>query len=263
MAENQYSNIERLLASTRPDDIRQGLLLAKKEISKVSPSEAGTWFEMISTIFYIDTLDHPELVPILDEAINLIVGFGKWIIPVLVRQLEGGDVKAQMAAAQALGRIGEEAIEPLIAEYKSSTDFARRTFILYALGKIKSANVAAAASLALDAARSPDHELRDTATRAIGKFAESIPPSRMPAEIASGFIEVLKKNLSDSSAGIRAKAIRSLGKLAKFGHLKQEEKEKLRATCLAILGKDKDFEWDRAYVVRKQAEETLVYVGGE
>ena len=70
----------------------------------------------------------------------------------------------------------------------------------------------------------------------------------------------MQNNLGDPSPGIRAKAVRSLGKLAKFGHLTSAERQKLKSTCLLILGKDENFEWDRAYVVRKEAEEALNYL---
>jgi HEAT repeat protein len=215
---------------------------------------------MVSTLFYIDPLDRPDLVPLLEEAISLVVGFGKWVIPVLLQKLDAGDLKAQMAAAQALGRIGADAIAPLMAEYRSASDSARRTFILYALSKIKSPKIVQAAPITLEAAQSSDRELRDTATRTLGKFAESIPPSLLPVEIRHGFLKTLQKNLSDENPGIRAKAVRSLGKLAQYGHLTAEERAKLKTTFNHFLGNDEIFDWDRAYVVRKEVEEALNFV---
>lgn len=258
--DNSYDAIEKLLASTTPEELRQGLELARKEISRIGSSEARPLFEMVTATFYIDPLDRPDLAPILNEAISLVVGFGKWVIPVLVERLDAGDIKAQMAIAQALGRIGADAIEPLMAEYQSSSDPARRAFVLYALGKIKSPKIVQAARLALEAAQSSDVELRDTATRAIGKLAESIPAGQLAEEIRLGFVETLQDNLSDPNPGIRAKAVRSLGKLARFGHLSEPEREQLKATCKLILGQDDRHEWDRAYIVRRQAEEALLYV---
>jgi HEAT repeat protein len=260
MPENAHRTIQTLLASTEPEDLRQGLELVRNEIARTGSSEARALFEMISAIFYIDPLDHPELMPILDEAISLVVGFGQWVIPVLIETLDAGDLKVQMAIAHALGRIGADAIPPLMAEYESAPDPARRAFVLYALGKIKSPNIVQAAPLALEAAQSDDLELRDTATRAIGKFVESIPPSDLSPELHQEFIERSRANLADPNAGIRAKAVRNLGKLAKYGHLTAPERKELKALCQLILGTDENFEWDRAYIVRKQAAEALRYV---
>jgi len=260
MPQESYRDIQKLLASAKPEDLRKGLKLVKDELSRVEPREAKPLFEMVLSIFYIDTLDQPQLVPVLDEAVSLVAGFGEWVIPFLVEGLDAGDIKAQFAIAHALGRIGTDAIEPLMAEYVSSADPARRVFVLYALGKIKSPQIEQASRLALDAAQSPDLELRDTGTRAIGKFAESIPPSLLPEELRREFVEKLHDNLSHANPGIRSKAVRSLGKMARCGHLHGPEKAELKELCRVILGTDERFEWDRAFVVRKEAEEALRYV---
>lgn len=261
MREQVIQNIAELLTSHEPGVLMDGLALIRAEASAIAPDEARRVCELILPLFYIDPLDHPEHVPVIEEAIQVTADLGEPVIPVLIQNLEAGDVKAQMAIAQALGWMGDRAIDPLIAEYHSTCpDPACRAFLLYALGKVKSPQIVRAAELALEAAGSPDVELRDTATRAIGKFVESIPPGALPEEVRAGFRERLLRNLSDMSAGIRAKAVRSLGKLAQHGHLSPREKWELAVTLKRLLGEDEHFEWDRAYVVRKEAKEALAYV---
>ncbi len=250
--------IEKLLGSSDVAKLSEGLELVKSEIKKVDPEEARPLFEVLSSIFFIDPLERPDLASILGETISLVVGLGKWVIPILIQKLEAGDIKAQLVCAQALGSIGAEALKPLIEHYESTPDPKARTFLLYAISKVKAPEVIQAASLVTEAARSPDQELRDTATRAIGKFVESIP--QLPDPIRRKFVESLRTNVADMNTGIRAKAIRSLGKLARFNHLSAEDREILKKTCNRILGQDEEFEWDRAYVVRKEAEEALGYL---
>ena len=260
MEKGAFQKIERLLISDKPGELRVGLQLVKEEISRVGSEDAKPLLEMVSSVFYIDPLARPGLVPLLDEAITLIVGFGGWVIPILIKQLEVGDYKAQIAIAHALGRIGADAIAPLMKEYESTADVARRSFILYALGKIKSPKIVQALQVILEAAGSEEGELRDTGTRAIGKCAESIPAAQLQPDMLQSLLKQLQTNLSDENSAIRAKAVRSLGKLAKHGHLNAEEKKKLKATFVHIVGKDEHFDWDRAYLVRKEAEEALRYV---
>jgi HEAT repeat protein len=260
MSEDSYQTIQTLLRSSQPDDLHRGLEMVRQEISRVGSSEARPLFEMVSAIFHIDPLDRPDLMPILDEAVSLVVGFGDWVIPVLIEELDAGDVKAQLAIGNALGRIGADAVEPLVEAYRASEDPVRRTFILYALGKIESPQVIRAAPLALEAARSSDLELRDTATRAIGRFAASIPRAQLPDDLRDAYVEVLRANLADPNPGIRAKAVRSLGKLVQHGHLDAQERARLKATCELILGIDGSFRWDRAYIVRREAQEAIEYV---
>jgi hypothetical protein len=246
-----------LLASKHPAEVQQGLRLIAIEATKLGSSEARPLFEMVSTLFYIDALDRPELVPVVDEAVSLTAKFGTWVIPILIESLDAGDIKAQWAIAHVLGRIGAAAIDPMLKAYASTGNPTRRAFILYALGKIKSPQIIKAIPAAIDAAQSPDLELRDTATRSMGKFAESIPPGGLPADLKPQFLQCLCNNLSDANASIRAKSIRSIGKLGKYKHLTDSEREQFRAACRQIVGKDENFEWDHAFIFRREAEEAL------
>ncbi len=45
-----------------------------------------------------------------------------------------------------------------------------------------------------------------------------------------------------------------------YGFLAPAEHERLRSICQRPLGKDGAFEWDRAYVVRREAEEAMYYL---
>lgn len=255
-----HRELEALLASEEPEAVRRGLELASREIGRAGPAEAQALLEAVAALFYIDPLDRPDLVPVLDEAVSLVAGFGERVIPFLIERFDASDFKAHMAVAHALGRIGEEVIAPLVAQYQSTEDPARGAFILYALSKVKSPRVVAATGLALEAAGASDRELRDTGTRALGKLAESIPPSGLSDETRRAFIAQLQRNLADASPTIRAKAVRSLGKLARCGHMTPAEKKTLKATLELIAGRDARFDWDRAYVVRREAEEALQYV---
>src|SRR5512144_2700713 len=106
MPDNSYRTIRALLASRKPEEIQKGLQLVAIEITKIGSVEARPLFEMVTTLFYIDVLDHPELVPVIDEAISLTARFGSWVIPILIDSLDAGDIKAQWAIAHVLGRIG-------------------------------------------------------------------------------------------------------------------------------------------------------------
>lgn len=112
MPDNSYHTIRTLVASQSPEDILKGLRLAAIEITKIGSREAEPLFEMVSSLFYIDALDHPELVSVVDEAVKLTATFGEWVIPILIDNLNDGDIKAQWAVANVLGRIGPKAIDP-------------------------------------------------------------------------------------------------------------------------------------------------------
>lgn len=257
MTEKRYSDIKRLLASDDPEEIHQGLVKVREVLPEADQAEARTLVEMVSALFYVDMLDHPDQVYVIDEAVSLVADFGEFVVPILLKTLDAGDMKAQLTIGHAMGRVGEAAIDPLLEAVCGEGEHECQIFILYALGKIKSPEVIKAFEFALDAARSDNSELRDTAVRALGNFVEQIPPEDLPEDYKEIMLDVIQENLSDPSAGVRSKAIRSYGKLARYGHLTAEEQEKCRETCELLLGADQQFDWDRAYVVRKEAQEAL------
>ena len=252
-------SLSSLFTSSDPAKIHRALQIVREEVSRVGSDQARPLFQMVSSLFYIDPHDDPELASILDEAISLVTGFGEWVIPHLVDNLDQGDLKAQMASAEALGRIGADAVDPLVEKYHATRDSESRAFVLYALGKINSPRVDKAADLALAGVRSKDLELRDTATRTIGRFAASIPAGQLSEDILSGYYDSLRANLADPNKGVKAKAVRSLGKLARFGHLDPARKQDLKTIALNLLGEDDEFRWDRTFVVRREAQEALDY----
>ena len=260
MEEERMRVIANLLASHEPGELLRGLALIKAATPQADAADAQQFCELILPLFYIDPLDHPEHVPVIEEAIMVTAALGEAVIPSLIQNLEAGDVKAQMVIAQALGHMGAPAIEPLLAEFQGCPEPGCHNFVLYALGKIKSPEIVKAVPFALGAAASSDVEMRDTATRALGKFAESIPAGGLGEDVRAEMAARLHRNLGDPNPALRSKAVRSLGKLAKFGHLTAGERAGLKVTLKRILGEDEHFDWDRAYVVRKEAKEALAYV---
>ncbi len=261
MVEELIETITRLLASNDPDDVAAGLAKVWGRLPTAGEDEKRRYVEVVSALFYIDNLDHPEYVPIIEDAISLIASVRQTAIPILMEELEGGDVKAQMAIGKALGQMGATVIPALLEHYhETCPESGCRAFVLYALGKIKSPRIIEAVPTALEAAGAEDLEVRDSATRALGKFAESIPPGALEPEQVTAIVERMRTNLADPSPAIRAKAVRTLGKLAHFCHLSDQQSQQLTVTLHRILGEDEHFEWDRAYVVRKEARQALQYV---
>ncbi len=259
MPEHPYPHIQALLSSADAEQIHQGLEQVRQEMRQADPQQARALFEMVAALFHFDLLDRPDLMPALEEAIDVAAGMGAWVIPHLLRELDDGDLKAQLTIGQALGRIGAEAIAPLMAEYQAATSDDRRVFILHALGEDS-----IAARHRSPAAGAGGRSMRPTwncAIRPRGRQAGSwnkLPLCRKPKSANSS--RILQRNLADSSPVIRAKAVRSLGKLAKFGHLNAEERQSLKTILERLMGIDEHYAWDYAFIVRREAEEAYPYV---
>jgi hypothetical protein len=114
--------------------------------------------------------------------------------------------------------------------------------------------------MAVEAAHSVNLGLRDTAMRAMGKFIESFPPAQLSLTLRPQLFKCLNSNLGDDNSSVGFKAMRSLRKMGRYGHLTGSEREQIHTICRRILCIDEHGEWDRAYVVRKEAEEAITHL---
>ena len=172
MADDKFEQIKNLLGSPDTDKIHQGLVMIREGLPEITEEAARSLFEMVSALFYIDLLDHPEHAYVLDEAVSLVADFGEFVVPILLNNLDAGDMKAQLTIGHAFGRVGEPALEPLLESFKCEESEECRIFLVYAMGKIHSPRVIEAFEQVLLAAKSENLELRDTAIRALGNFVE-------------------------------------------------------------------------------------------
>jgi hypothetical protein len=88
----------------------------------------------------------------------------------------------------------------------------------------------------------------------MGKIAENVPYTQVAPELRSQIFARLIAALHDTHSGVRAKACRSLGKLARRDWLDATEFQILTREIARLLGKDSQ-RWDDAFAVRKEAAE--------
>jgi HEAT repeat protein len=245
-----------LLHSGRPEAIAEGLGYLRASMHTLPEAEHRGAVEEICALFYVDTADRPDLQPLLDRAVGLLAVQGPRVIPQLLELMRGSDIKSHLYLARTLGAIGHAAL-PALRHVIATEDPYSRSFALFAVGKIRDAAVREALPEVIGSLMHPDKEVRDSAARALGKIAEVLPAGQLAEDRRCEIFEALFRTVSDVQPAVRAKAVRSLGKLARFGHLDAAQAEHVRLAVLRILGRDEAFEWDRAFIVRREAEETL------
>jgi HEAT repeat protein len=212
--------------------------------------------EEVCALFYVDTADRPDLQPLLDRAVGVLAAQGTRVVPQLLDLMRGSDIKSHLYLGRTLGAIGRAAL-PALRRVIATEDAYSRSFALFAVGKMHDPGVQEALPEVVGSLMHPDKEVRDSAARTLGKIAERVPASALGPERRVEIFEVLFRALSDPQPAVRAKAVRSLGKLARFGYLDAAQEQHVRLAALRILGRDETEEWDRAFIVRREAEETL------
>lgn len=260
MKKQDIKDVFRKLRDEDVHDVIKGLEEIERRLKRLQGENFNEAILAVCSIFHIDLYDRPDLEPAVERAFKILVANGEKSIPLIIYQLKDADLKVQMHLTKALGQIGKPAIKPLLKFYSASFDPYMRIFALYALGKIQAPEMSSIIPKVFVAMDDSNAEVRDTATRLLGKLVEHLKPQRISPKIRSSMFRALVKNLSDSHSTVRAKAVRSIGKMAKFGFMGTKEKTSAKKALARILGLDEAFAWDNAYIVRAEAEEAFKYM---
>ncbi len=246
------------LSSTDPKVISQGLEEIYQLVSnKKEPFDLPLLFDAVTSLFYIDTFDRPDLREVVEKAQKTVAVMGPPAIAFILEKLKDTDIKAELAFAQSCGLMGARAIQPLIHVLKDDNRQETHAFALYALGKIKSPEIVAALPYILEVVTRPGKELEDTAVRALGKICESIRPEDLDESTIEAIFDALVKKLSHANDVIRSKAVRSLGKLIRYGFVNPVQRNQIKHLVEHLLGLDEEHRIDPAFLVRREAQEVL------
>jgi hypothetical protein len=248
------------LRAERPEDIDVGVRFLQERLAGLSDAELRPATEALCSLFYVDTQDRPDLQPSLEGAVQALASVGSRVVSHLLELMKGSDMKSHFYLARTLGVIGRPALHTLRRFIATEDDHYSRSFALFAVGKIRDPVVREALPEVIGSLMHPDKEVRDSAARALGKIAEHVPAELVSAPRRAEMFEALFRTVTDAHSAVRAKAVRSLGKMARAGYLAPEHVDRALAAAVRILGRDEAYEWDRAYIVRQEAEETLSHL---
>lgn len=250
------------LGSNDPERMRRAVAWLDDRLSGLPDAEFRAAVDALSGLFYIDTFDQPRLEALLEAAQAALVKAGPRAIPRLLHLMKGSDVKSHLYLGRTLGKIGAPAIGPLRAFIATEEDAYCRAFGLFALGKVADPSVNEALPEIVGALMHPDREVRDSAARALGKVVEVVPASLLTDRRKVELYEALSRGLHDPQPVVRAKTIRSLGKMAAAGYLTPAQVDEVRKVARAIVGEGEKYEWDNAYIVRREAAQALRMIEG-
>ncbi|MFQ6604042.1 MAG: HEAT repeat domain-containing protein [Fidelibacterota bacterium] len=247
----------RKLCSTDPAIVAEGLGEIDAALPTLEDDQIPLVVDALTSLFYIDTFDVPDLASIVEEAQQIVAKLGPQVIPHLLEKVRNSDIKAELALARTCGLMGEKAIDPLLDVIREKENITDMSFALYAFGKIKSPKIVKTIPHLIAAVKSPARETEDTAVRALGKVLESTPRDGLSAEQIQEIVDIFMAKSHHSNEVIRSKAIRGLGKMLQFGFLDEPEKVAVMNRLREIVGLDDPERWDSSYLVRREAQQIL------
>ena len=250
------------LQATASDELLAAIIDVRRAVSEMDPEQRAEAASALATLFYIDPSDRPDLEPVVDQAIKAVVALGPELIPHHLDEMRGVDFQAMFRYAKMLAHFGEDAVDSIVNTLEGADDPHMIAGGIYALSKIRDTSRVKALPLILEHCEATDGELRSGAVRALGKYVEHLPPDSLSNEQRCSMFDALHRATTDLQPVIRAKAVRGLGKMGRIGVLNKAQTAKARERIEEILG-DRDAEqWDRAFVVRREANEARAYLAG-
>ncbi|HCI16208.1 MAG: HEAT repeat domain-containing protein [Candidatus Marinimicrobia bacterium] len=251
-------NAFKKLSSANSSVILEGLNEIENEISNGVPEEKlPIMLDAVTSLFYIDAFDRPDLAAVLKKAMETVAKMGAVAVPLVLEKVIDADIKAELNFGRACGLMDENAIQPLMDVLSSKDSSDKIAFALYALGKIQSPKIVAVLPLILEKVNSPQKECEDTAVRALGKICENMNPDDVNTDFRESMFNALVSKLSHGNDVIRSKAIRNLGKLIRFGFANDIQTKEIMTKVKQAMGLDENRQLDPAFLVRREAQEIL------
>jgi HEAT repeat protein len=260
---NILESIYNGLRSRNPDAMLRACREVSDHIDSMEPNEERVIADALTGSLYIDIADHPEFADAVDCAVDTLAKMGPDTVNVLIEGLTDTDLQVNFMIGRVLAKMGEPAVAVLKEMFRTAKDPYRRSLALFALSKI---DTPVLLEIFPDVIAALDHEngeLRDMAAQAIGRMIDCIGSACLEPDIVNLAFDKLMLRVSDPNPGARAKVVRSIGRLARAGYLDDVQKKRALDAVRGILGIDGMYEWDRAFVVRQEAEETYYYLTGK
>jgi ferredoxin--NADP+ reductase len=238
---------------------QKSALTAVESTKDFTPEEKTSLAEAIVSLFYQDHADDPDLGVIIARSEKTLASLGGDVTGVLLAQLAEADAESAEHFARAIGFIGASAVDPLLSamDAKADDDYAQINMMM-AVGNFRDPVIFKALPKVIKHAGAKNHQLKAAALYCIGRMFNRLPYGNASTADRSAMFDSLFKGLSDPSPLVRRHAVRALGKGSRNSYFTPEQVDKTHKAFRAILGTD-NFNWDRAFIVRTEAEKQLHY----
>ena len=247
---------------TRSEESVTQALTAAKALSDLTIDEKLSLTQALSEVFFHVHHTGSSNMPRLAVNIEKLIGkFGPEMIPFLFTQILEADTETAVDFGKSLARNGVVGLEFILSKLDDYRDHEHDLInLVQALSLFKIPEAAKAIPAILDAAQhSSNHQITAMGLYAVGRIVQKLRPTAFSEELRSKIFDTVFRYLFNPQALVRKNAARALGKMLRKGLLTKEHEQKLYKTFLAIAGRDEHHNWDRAFIVRHEAENFLPY----
>lgn len=191
---------------------------------------------------------------------KLIARFGPEMIPLLFQEILEADTESAVYFGQSLARNGINGLDHLLSKLEEHRDQEHDLInLLQALSHFTIPESTRAMPVILNILQHQNHQVTAMGLYTIGRLVQKLRPITFSPELRLQLFDAVFRFLSHVNVLVRKNTARTLGKMLRKKLLSIEQEKKLYLTFLALAGKDEHHNWDRAFIVRREAEEFLPY----
>jgi len=257
---DRVSPILQVFSSHTEESITQALHAAR-EIGDLTINEKMMIATVFSELFF--HVHHSGSTTLPKLAVNtekLLAKFGPDLIPFLFREVLDADTESAVYFGKSLARNGSTALDFLLEKLDENNWHDHDLInILQVFSLFKIPEVTKAIPIILKNAQHNNHQVIAMGLFTVGRLVQKLRPTLFSEELRSSTFDAVFRFLSHPQVLVRKNAARTLGKMLRKGLLSSENEQRLHKAFLAITGRDEHHNWDRAFIVRREAEDFLPY----
>ena len=189
-----------------------------------------------------------------------VAAFGPEMMPFLFNEIHEVDSESAAYFGKTFSRSGKDALDyilPKLVDYKERDHDLIN--LIQVLSYFKVPEASKCISPLLQLAKHQNHQVTAMALYTIGRLMQKLPANAFDASVKSQVFDAAFQYMSSTQELVRKLAVGCLGKMLRKGLLQPDLEAKFHHALLSITGRDEKHSWDRAFIVRREAEVFLPY----
>lgn len=191
---------------------------------------------------------------------KLLAKFGTEIIPFLFDRATEVDGESGTYFGKSLAKNGVTSLEYIASRLNEFENQDHELInLLQVLSFFKVPEVANVIPHILSITRHGNPQVTSMGLYAVGRIVQSLKQSAFSESLKQSMFDSAFQFISNPNVLVRKNAARTIGKMLRKNLLSLENEKKVYKTFMAITGRDELHNWDRAFIVRREAEDFLPY----
>ncbi len=256
----QISQIIQSLNTNDEVSVRNALVQID-QYEDLTSTEKSNLAQVLSDVFYHAHHTGSTRMPKVALRVQkCITRFGTEMIPFLFEEIKEADSESVAYFGKSFARIGNPALEfilPKLVEYRT-TDHCLINF-LQVLSYFRTSETSSAISPILIITNHANHQVSAMGLYTVGRLIQKLPGIAFSKDNKVHIFNSVFNFLSHTEPLVRKNAARTIGKMLRKGLLSEAQEKKVLKTFMKITGKDDHHNWDRAFIVRREADFFLPY----